>query len=932
MRRWLYLSLLLCLPIRSATAAVDFTGTWSGTLTATKTCRTGQIITQTGNATATYTQSGTSLSGAIVIDTQSLNDQCQPAGNLTVVVPLGGTVTGSVFSCPVDVLGTPAQFTAKIANGVMSIDLKIVVENSDITGNLTRTSSQPPASDFSGTYGGTFTSTVLPCQKPPATTFSGTLTFRLLQSGSTLAGSGTITGNKSDRQSPGACTLVDDPPTTLQLAAQVSGNQIAGLISEAGDTPSSFTGTINGNAFTGTLTDQHPGESFQFTLQRTSTATPVIISRFTAGPATIAVGEASTLAFETIGATTVTIDNGIGTTPLSGRVTVSPQQTTTYTLTATVPGGTATATTTLTVVGAGPRVVVGRRAVGMLEAPGSTATDSFTVVNAGTTSANVTLSLSGTFFTATPLTFTIDSHSNQRVSIQASVQPVGVYEGTITVNGDGVPVGGISLPVKLRVVAAPTSAVRPRSDAARIETAAPGSQNPSGTASFTNKGAATLEGIVVSDVPWLIPQKDPVTIPAGASRTITFSIDRSQRPDADSLLGGTSGKLTLVYIPFTIGKSATESTTSSSRVSVSVLDTSTPTVAPGTPPPLAAGEVAFFVDNIPSALGAAGDLFLSNLGTSAISDLKLYQLGGAQASVSSLPASIAAAFPSVAKTVFGVETAQNFQVRTASADNMSVGDLKTLLTNGFSYATAVPVLRSDRGASAGEVLVLPGIEKSSSNSTEVTLQELSGKAATARVQFLDGGGAALGAPQDVSLAAFGATSIADAVPANARAAVITNNSSGAARVNAFARVVNGGTNDGWMVVDSAKLADAPSGTFIVPILPIPSATTTSVDLFATNVSSSAASITIEPMSVSPGRRRAVAAAMTPGGLETTMSVPPMATADIPISGLSAGYVRVTAAGGSVHANGRVVAAATATSGQMGSGLPAIPITAALGAG
>ncbi len=63
-----------------------------------------------------------------------------------------------------------------------------------------------------------------------------------------------------------------------------------------------------------------------------------------------------------------------------------------------------------------------------------------------------------------------------------------------------------------------------------------------------------------------------------------------------------------------------------------------------------------------------------------------------------------------------------------------------------------------------------------------------------------------------------------------------------------------------------------------------------------------------------------------------MSVPPMATSDVTISGLSAGYVRVTAPGGSVHTSGRITAAATQSSGQMGSGLPAIPITAALNAG
>src|SRR4030081_40903 len=104
MRRWIHLSFFLWLPVSSAVAAVDFTGTWSGTLTATKVCRgAGTTTTQTGNATAYFVQTGTAVSGAIAIDTQTLNDQCQPTGSLTVVVPLGGTVIGAVLATPVSV-------------------------------------------------------------------------------------------------------------------------------------------------------------------------------------------------------------------------------------------------------------------------------------------------------------------------------------------------------------------------------------------------------------------------------------------------------------------------------------------------------------------------------------------------------------------------------------------------------------------------------------------------------------------------------------------------------------------------------------------------------------------------------------------------------------------------------------------------------------
>jgi hypothetical protein len=70
---------------------------------------------------------------------------------------------------------------------------------------------------------------------------------------------------------------------------------------------------------------------------------------FSATPDDIASGQTSTLVWDTTNATSVTIDNGIGSQPVSGSVVVQPTLTTTYTLTATGPGGTSTAQATVTV-------------------------------------------------------------------------------------------------------------------------------------------------------------------------------------------------------------------------------------------------------------------------------------------------------------------------------------------------------------------------------------------------------------------------------------------------------------------------------------------------------------------------------------------------------------------------------------------------------
>lgn len=79
-----------------------------------------------------------------------------------------------------------------------------------------------------------------------------------------------------------------------------------------------------------------------------------IINSFSADSPSITEGESSALSWSVTNATTVTIDNGVGTVALSGNTTVSPITTTTYTLTATNTAGSVTASVTVTVGAAVP--------------------------------------------------------------------------------------------------------------------------------------------------------------------------------------------------------------------------------------------------------------------------------------------------------------------------------------------------------------------------------------------------------------------------------------------------------------------------------------------------------------------------------------------------------------------------------------------------
>ena len=80
-----------------------------------------------------------------------------------------------------------------------------------------------------------------------------------------------------------------------------------------------------------------------------STGQVPVITSFTAAPVTIAPGQTATLSWNATGATALSINNGVGTVSTLTSTTVSPVQTTVYTLTASNATGSTTASVTVTV-------------------------------------------------------------------------------------------------------------------------------------------------------------------------------------------------------------------------------------------------------------------------------------------------------------------------------------------------------------------------------------------------------------------------------------------------------------------------------------------------------------------------------------------------------------------------------------------------------
>jgi hypothetical protein len=157
---------------------------------------------------------------------------------------------------------------------------------------------------------------------------------------------------------PGTVTLDGsgsfDP---LGLALTYSWTQIGGAsvaLSGANTVTATFTGAAGQTyIFKLTVTNTDGLSASATTSVNVGSPTAAQVVRFDANPTSIVAGQTSTLTWVVQGATSVTIQPGLGSVSLTGSSTVSPAQTTTYTLTAVGPAGTVNATTTVTVSGTG---------------------------------------------------------------------------------------------------------------------------------------------------------------------------------------------------------------------------------------------------------------------------------------------------------------------------------------------------------------------------------------------------------------------------------------------------------------------------------------------------------------------------------------------------------------------------------------------------
>jgi len=134
--------------------------------------------------------------------------------------------------------------------------------------------------------------------------------------------------------------------TSVTISGVGSGLNAAGTATVSPTTTTTYNLTATGAG----------GQTVTASVTVTVGASKPAIIRFSASPSHINQGQTSLLSWTTTGASTVSINNGVGTVPVNGSQSVSPATTTTYTLTATSSDG-------VTAVSAAVTVTVGGGAV-----------------------------------------------------------------------------------------------------------------------------------------------------------------------------------------------------------------------------------------------------------------------------------------------------------------------------------------------------------------------------------------------------------------------------------------------------------------------------------------------------------------------------------------------------------------------------------------
>lgn len=582
--------------------------------------------------------------------------------------------------------------------------------------------------------------------------------------------------------------------------------------------------------------------------------------------------------------------------------------------------------------------------------PGQSGTSSYVIGNVGDLPATISLSQKDDFFTQDPSSFTLGGGETKEIILTGKPLAAGAYATEARISGTGVP-AGLAVRVMLLVTEPPAGTVSALPSQNRVDVAAPATSGATGSVDFENTGTATLQGVVISNVAWIIPPDGLIVIPPHEKRTVTFTVDQSKRPDADSPAGAVIGTLSLVYESGTVaGKNAitTDTTSTSVSTSITVVFTIAPAVQSATFPPLAPGEVALFVPGVGYVKGAAG-LYISDVailnafGVESPTDIKMFYspanaaLPSKVTEVTKLLPSQGVTFGNVISSVFQDSSLGSLQIRSKSVDQLFVNaNIFNVSNAGGTYGTALPIFRSDRALGPGESVFLTGLRRDAERTTYTNLfiQETSGQTAKYEIEFFDAAGKTAGEKKVGAVSPFRLLPITDtpadpAVPVGAVAARITNAADSTGRIVAFATPLDAQSLDFWTVADWNHEFDSPNDQPV--IIPVAGSIHGSLDTFfrtdvsLTNRSAAAAGGSFVFYDAG-GTTATRELSLGPGESATLNDIVGSSFAGI---GSGLGYLEFLPRDGGFSLSSRTFATTPGAPGTYGTGVPVLPRSAAL---
>lgn len=544
----------------------------------------------------------------------------------------------------------------------------------------------------------------------------------------------------------------------------------------------------------------------------------------------------------------------------------------------------------------------------------------------------MTLSSKDTFFDFSPSSFTINPGASVTVTIGVATQQSGFQSGSISVFVAGV-TNPIVIPVRVFVGQPPAGTVTPVSTQTFLRIDGLSGSPHQASFNISNIGNVTMQGMLGTSVPWLVPQGDIVNIAPQQTGRLPFVSDPSQR-DAIAPLGALTGKVSLLFLQGT----GSGPGLADAPPSATVYDISKVSVVPTDLPAPAAGESILFLPGVTDSFFFT-DVFFANRSANALSsDLKLFYTAFGAPPATSLLANAgriasetAAWFPFAPSSLFNV-TGQTgtIEFRTSDAASLVASALRGVQPDATNvYVTKIPLLRSDIAVGSGDRLLFAGVEKSASARTDILVQETAGYSGTYTIDFFDASGAPVAPNKTGSILPFGSVSLSDTVPAGARSARVTNTSSGAARLSGYGSVIDNSTADAWTIVDSSR-GPAPTSDLVLPLPVVTGAASSSFDAWITNGSASQATVTI---GTTPHAAKLRAVGNHPAASNAqTIVLAAGETRKISLTSAPGGYVRISGPRGAISASGRLTMTATGRAGSFGSGVAALPSARAIGLG